>query len=351
MKKITLLFSFIAAGIIVSNAQIIITQGDVAYPGYQLQLAHDTEKDTMPGSINPGPSGANQNWNFSTLLSSTVDTLTFVNPGFLPSGVNFPNANLAIMNSTDGSQIFLENTTNGLFVDGAYADPFGTGAMAIPFNPTEQLADFATTYGTTFQNTSRIDLSIAFTAFPGADSARFKEKKDKDVVTDGWGTITTPLGGPYNCLRNRGRVITNDSIWLHNINPPGWFLLLSTLDTAWHFSWWGNGKGFPILEFDSVTADTIKNITWLKSLPVIGGINEMASLSGINAYPNPSAGKFSIESGGEISVYNCTGEKVYMKTSAARKTEVDLTGQADGVYFLHINTGKGIITKKLIISK
>jgi len=353
MKKTFLLFYFIGAGMIISNAQITITNGDVAYPGYQLQMAHDTEKDTMPGSINPGPAGANQTWNFSTLLNSSVDTLTFVNPGFLPSGANFPNANLAIMNSTDGSEIYLENTPNGLFIDGAYGDPTGMGAMVITFNPTEQLADFTTTYLTSFQNTSGFDFSFPFTIIPGVDSLRIKEIKIKDVVTDGWGNVTTPLG-TYPSLRNRGRVITIDTVFVHPVGPPGWVDIgppYTTTDTVWHFSWWANGKGFPLLEFDSTTADTIKNITWLKTLPVIGGISETGKLNGVNAYPNPSTGKFIVESNGEISVYNSIGEKVYIKTSTARKTEVDLTSQADGVYFLHINTGKGIVTKKLIISK
>lgn len=352
MKKVFpyTLYLFFPAGVIISHAQITISQWDVASPGYQLQMAHDTEKTTAPGSITPGFSGANQTWNFSTLSGNTVDTLTFTNPNWFPSGSNFPDANLAIINSTDGSEVYLENTPNGLFIDGVYADPLGQGAMALKFNPIEQLADFTTTYQTTFQNTSGIFLEFPFNQF-GLDSVRFKEIKDKDMKTDGWGTITTPLGGPYNCLRNRARVITNDSIWVHNFSPPGWFLYSSTIDTVWHFAWWTNGAGFPLLEFDSTHLDTVKNITWLKSFPVIGGISATALLSELNVYPNPSTGKFTVESNGEISVYNCIGEKVYMKTSTAGKTELNLSSQSDGIYFLHINNKKETVTRKIIISR
>ena len=352
MKKTILLFSFIGFGILISNAQITITQFDVAYPGYQLQQANDTEKDTIPGSINPGPSGANQVWNFSTLVSSTVDTLTFVNPGFLPNGSSFPNANIAIMNSSDGSEIYVENISTGLFVNGVYGDPTGQGAMVIPVNPTEQLATFPSTYNTAFLNTSVIDIAFPFTLIPGVDSLRFKEIKNKDVKVDGWGTVTTPLG-IYSCLRQKGRVITIDTVFAHPIGPPGWVDVgppYTNTDTAWHFAWWTNGVGYTLLEFDSTKADTIRNIQWLKTIPVIGGINETASFSGINAYPNPSTGKFIVESKGEICVYNCVGEKVFMKTSSTGKTEVDLSAQSDGIYFLHINNEKGTTTKKLIIS-
>ena len=359
MKKTFLPIYFICAGIVISNlpaeagAQITVTQSDVAGAGNVMQQAHDTEKDTMPGSINPGPSGANQTWIFSTLLSSTVDTLTFTNPASLPNGSNFPSANLAIVNSTDGSEIYLENISSGLFVDGAYSDPFGLGAMTLTFNPREQLAKFTTSYTTAFQDTSMAQGDFPFTLFRGVDSARFKHIVYKDVLTDGWGNITTPLG-TYNSLRNRGKVITIDSAWLHNINPPGWFPAPppydASFDTAWHFSWWANGIGFPLLEFDSTAGDTIRNISWIKTLPY-ASISETASLSGVSVYPNPSTGKFSIESKGEISVYNCIGEKVFMKTSASGKTELDLSSQNSGIYFLHISNEKGTATRKIIISK
>ncbi|MBI4929805.1 MAG: T9SS type A sorting domain-containing protein [Bacteroidetes bacterium] len=350
MKKITLLFYFLGAGIFISNAQIWIGPWSVAGVGMVLQQAHDTEKDTVPGSINPGPAGASQTWVFTTLVPSTVDTLTFTNPAWLPNGVNFPNSNLAIINSTDASELYLENIATGLFVDGVYADPFGQGAMAIQFNPREQLAGFNATYNSTFQNTSMIDTAIGV-SYPGFDSARVKQVKYKDNKTDGWGSIQTPLG-TYNCLRNREKVITIDTIWIHvPAPPPTWYVYSVTNDTVWHFSWWANGVGFPLLEFDSTHADTIQNIQWLKTLPVIGGVNETSQLGGVNAYPNPSSGKFILEGRGEACIYNCIGEKVYSTTSRNEKREIDLSAQPEGIYFVRMLNEKGASVKKIIINR
>ncbi len=366
MKKTILLFTFFLAGIIVSNAQITITQSDVAGAGNVMQLAHDTEKDTMPGSINPGPSGANQTWIFSALLSSTVDTLTFTNPASLPNGSNFPSANLAIVNSTDGSEIYLENISSGLFVVGAYGDTTGQGAMAIPFNPKEQLAAFPATYNTAFQNTSGFDFAFPFTLIPGIDSLRIKEVKIKDIKADGWGTITTPLG-TYSCLRNRGRVITIDTVFAHPVGPPGWVDIgppYTYTDTAWHFSWWANGIGFPLLEFDSTAGDTIRNISWIKTLPY-AGTSETAPLSGVSVYPNPSSGVFSVQPAtgnwqlassekpeARIEIYNLMGEKVYSLDVPINNEQLTINlFQPSGIYFLHISNEKGTATRKIIISK
>ena len=99
MKKIIFTFHFFSAGIMISNAQIWIGPWDVPVAGKVLQRANDTMKTKTPGSINPGSAGANQTWNFSTLLSNTVDTLTFTNPAWTANGSSFPNSNLAVMNS------------------------------------------------------------------------------------------------------------------------------------------------------------------------------------------------------------------------------------------------------------
>ncbi|MEX2437923.1 MAG: zinc-dependent metalloprotease [Candidatus Babeliales bacterium] len=82
------------------------------------------------------------------------------------------------------------------------------------------------------------------------------------------------------------------------------------------------------------------------------GVNENYSQFNFLISPNPSSGKFTINAKGEVSIYNLLGEKVYsQKTDASRSLSmtVDLSSQPKGVYFVHLSTENGTVTKKLVI--
>jgi len=350
MKKSLYVFFFTTVCAANMNAQITITQNDVATVGKVILRTHDTEKDTMPGSINPGPAGANQTWNFSTLITGNVDTLLFTNPAWLPNGSNFPNANLAIINSSDSSETYLENNSTGLYIDGVYGDLSGQGMMALTFNPTDVIDKFSDTYNSTFQNTAVLKKDIPLSILPGLDSGRIKHIVYRDSRTDGYGNVTTPLG-TFPSLRHREMVIVTDTIWIHNIAPPGWFIYTSTIDTVWHFSWWANNIGFSLLEFDSTKADTIKNITWLKTMPTNNAVNELSNSDELIVYPNPSADGeitvYGLQSPADIEIYNSLGKKVYHSELETVNPKLNISDLANGFYFLKIgNTAKKIILQR-----
>ncbi len=340
MKKTLLSSALITVTGMASFGQISIGQWDVALPGKVLHQANDTLSSLTSGYISPGSAGASQTWNFSALGAHVVDTMTFTSPLWLPNGSSFPNANLAILNSSDGSELYLQRNATGLFVEGAYGDPFGQGAMAVPFNPAEQLIKFTDTYNTSFQNTSSAQGQFALTALPGVDSVRFKHTVNKDVLTDGWGNITTPLG-TYASLRHKGRVITSDTVWLHVIAPPQWVDAgppYTTTDTTWHFSWWASGVGFPLLEFDSTHADTIRNVVWLKTAPFIGGINETANASGVASYPNPAVDQIHFEINNQdisfVELFDLSGKKILsLPAKNSRTITYNTESLSGGTYF------------------
>lgn len=83
--------------------------------------------------------------------------------------------------------------------------------------------------------------------------------------------------------------------------------------------------------------------------------NELNNALVINIYPNPSAGKFNILTIGdiklfEIEIYNLLGKKVLSQSMHPETNEIDLSKQANGVYFLQLKTDKGTATKKIIIN-
>jgi len=89
---------------------------------------------------------------------------------------------------------------------------------------------------------------------------------------------------------------------------------------------------------------------------VFTGNENIVSSNTINIFPNPSQGFFTIQSEtsigrGEIKVFNTLGEIIYQNNLSSNTTELDLSNQPNGVYFVKINSNENSITKRIIISK
>lgn len=76
----------------------------------------------------------------------------------------------------------------------------------------------------------------------------------------------------------------------------------------------------------------------------------------ITLYPNPSKGEFNLqfeeEESGIIQIYDINSKLVYEKSIVeTMNIDLDLTDQANGVYFVRVSTSKGVQSKKLIIQQ
>jgi hypothetical protein len=72
---------------------------------------------------------------------------------------------------------------------------------------------------------------------------------------------------------------------------------------------------------------------------VVGvGIDELSGAGLFRIYPNPSNGKFTLESnmpaGTEIMIYDVVGRAVYQKTLQSNKESIDMNGATNGTYYL-----------------
>jgi hypothetical protein len=86
------------------------------------------------------------------------------------------------------------------------------------------------------------------------------------------------------------------------------------------------------------------------------GIDNISNSSGINIYPNPSKGLFTIQSSAisgqrSIEVYNELGQKVYSQFNIQNPTfNIDLSSNPNGVYLIRIlNTDGTLVTEKKMI--
>ena len=96
-----------------------------------------------------------------------------------------------------------------------------------------------------------------------------------------------------------------------------------------------------------------EDLTLTAAFTVEPGINDN-DLASINMYPNPSKGKFSVESDrviSEIKVINMIGKVVHTESSDSKIVELSLSGLDPGTYFVVVFTEKGQSTLKMQIAK
>lgn len=85
------------------------------------------------------------------------------------------------------------------------------------------------------------------------------------------------------------------------------------------------------------------------------GIHSLLHSQNISIYPNPSTGKFTIETANYSSkdnliICNAVGERVMQSTLNSSKSEIDLSGQPSGVYFAYLKSGDQSSVTKIVIA-
>jgi hypothetical protein len=81
------------------------------------------------------------------------------------------------------------------------------------------------------------------------------------------------------------------------------------------------------------------------------GIYEEQNNILINIYPNPTDGIFTIvsEKIKSLEIVNVLGEKIWQQTKSCDKMHIDIDNNPKGVYFIKVQTAKGVAVKKIII--
>jgi hypothetical protein len=76
----------------------------------------------------------------------------------------------------------------------------------------------------------------------------------------------------------------------------------------------------------------------------------------LRIYPNPSSGKFVLYFNNApvglktLFVYDILGKKIFAQSKIYdRRVAIDLRGQPKGSYFLQVQTGKKIMTRKIVL--
>jgi Secretion system C-terminal sorting domain len=95
---------------------------------------------------------------------------------------------------------------------------------------------------------------------------------------------------------------------------------------------------------------------WGQNSELITNIEDSNQNSEVIIFPNPTSGKFTIQSTNvkvlRIEIYNILGEMVYSKQADRQQSnEIDISFNTAGIYFIGIQTSEGKLNKKIILKK
>ena len=91
-----------------------------------------------------------------------------------------------------------------------------------------------------------------------------------------------------------------------------------------------------------VTQNSCSDTSACENISTVG-IKTIAKNLSITVYPNPSNGLFTLsglEMDSQFEIYNVIGEKVFVKTVSSSKTEINITMQPNGIYFIKTSTNQ-----------
>lgn len=315
-------------------------------------IQYDVRCDT---NANPGGSGANQTWNFTSVVRADSVVIRWVDKSSTPQGSLFPLANIA-SNENNANYNYYNASSTQLLLYGSVTTQF-----TAPLTDAEKLFDYPFTYPNSF--TDNFTGTVTVSGFPGTRNGTI------NASADGWGTINLPFGSFTNALRVKYVVSIRDTT---TILPIG----VRTNQTI--YQWYVPGKKFPVFAISTTQIllngaqqSYVKIVSYNPLSPPIGiiqlGTNVPQKYNLEQNYPNPfnpvTKIRFDVPKSGDVytssvklTIYDAAGKEAEVLVNQALSPgsyEADWNAEkfASGVYYYRIEAGNFIGTRKMILVK
>lgn len=315
-KQFTFIVSIVIAS--VTNAQPTLTNGGVA-------PLIGTNITTHYGNyIAPGPSGANQTWNFTTYSGPTVQVVNTVDPSTTPYAAQYTGSSVCFYTAASNYYQFLNDIGTSLFFIGAEA----TGISLDCTGDDEELFQYPLTMSNTWTDAYLLD------------GGSFMRNGNVTGTADAYGTLITPAGTFTNVLR-----IHISETFTDNATFPG------TLD---YYAWYKEGIHYPLFLTSSSTYNGSPYQSYAYYTDAAVGIEEQNALAEMLVYPQPAQEEFFIQlkennSSSEYLLSDLTGRVIMTGEIKFPSTAINTSGISSGLFLLSVKTGETTLTKKIVI--
>jgi len=342
MNKITFLLLFIPS---VLCAQITITDSEM--PQAAETFYYSSSTDFL--SVDVNSTGANQNWDYSSIGYLNQDSVNIVSVSStsLAYQVNFNipftayQADYAVegANLDAFGQITITDRFDFYKVKSSALQVVGFGAnvngipMSVKYDTIDQIYPLSMTYGTTDSTSASYLVSIPSLGTYGQWIRR-------KVEVDGWGSITTPYANYANTIRVKTTLYQKDTLFVDqfgigtNFDRP--------VETI--YEWYETTQGVPVFK----AIERSGALTEMKYLDVLHvSITEEATEQ-ISYYPNPVKNSLHVAINEPYSYQLSNLEGKVLKNAQSESSELDFSDVPAGVYLLKLTTENGVKNIKII---
>jgi len=276
---------------------------------------------------NSGPVGADQTWDYSTIVTTTTTALDFVSPSTCPSPSSFPTA--TVVSNYANQQYVYHEFTNAVYDNvGMYA-----GGVDIPYTDSERILTFPFTMGDSYVD--------PFGATFVSGGVTFVRSGNVTVTADGYGDLILPNATITNVLRVKvsedyGDAIGGVEVYHYNTDI---------------YMFYKPGVSTPVLSLTHyVQGANVTNYgNYIDDASLIVEENKTEKLS---VYPNPFSTSFIVETNStdeKIEVFDILGNLVStVEIKGENNIEVYLEDKESGVYIVRVSSSTGIREMKLI---
>ncbi len=282
MKKILLFVLLFSSQLIV--AQITINSTHLPTAGQTWIEAVD---EFYNAPITPG--GANQVWNYSSLLTTTIDTTQLVTAASTPYGASdYPASNLAILQAEDSTYLYITSGTSGLYLDGYYfynvEPPFGQNKIA--FSPAYRFVPTPFTYLDNYISNYKYVIDVD-TALP---YIRFVHYVDVNFLCDGYGSLQLPGVTHPNTLRIKQTETSIDSLLADTAGNGNYFSFSPpSVEQTTSYRWFKASQPSIVLTLEADSAGTLCNRSTYMYNSFTTSVGEIPSTTAtVNVFPNPT---------------------------------------------------------------
>jgi hypothetical protein len=350
--------------------------------GDSVRIANDTTAEVL----SPGPAGANQNWNFSTLTNGGIDTVLFIAPNQTPFSSEFPAANLAIQVGTVFAYNNMDTTGADTVLEQGFAGQIDVAGFSltavVPFTPNPIAALLPGNFGDNWTSNYQFEVVLEVAALglpialPGVDSIRLKRMAQRFDTLDAWGSLIIPNDTIAQTLRLKRRENLVDSIFTIGASAgcgvfiefipgvPIEVVPCATPSTEFTYQWWAPNRKSPVLSFTVDEADTVGGFSGVQyqyrepAQDTSNRLGEETGIAALQVYPVPAQAtlvvEYQLQSAQPVDVRltDALGRIVlqqnHLQPAGAQRLELPTAELPTGAYWLLLRTSNGTEARRFV---